>query len=40
MILAFKGKEIPKEWEHDKLLRSKNKETIAICYALNGHIPP
>ena len=33
------GHIIPNKWKHDKLLRSKNRETIAICYALKGHIP-
>ena len=41
MLLAFKGKEIPNEWKHDKLLTDKYGESIAVYYAKSGiNIPP
>ena len=40
MKLAYYGIDIPKYWEHDKLLTEKHGSTIAMCYALGGHNIP
>lgn len=32
--------DIPKEWEHNPLIRSKNKNTVGLIYSENGIIPP
>ena len=40
MYYALGGHNIPDKWKHDKLLKNKYGGTIAMCYALNGHIPP
>ena len=40
MILAKLNKDIPEEWYHNKLLKNTNEDTIALCYAKYGHIPP
>ena len=33
MLYALEGYIIPNEWKHNKLLKNKDKETIAMCYA-------
>ena len=36
MKLAKDGIDIPKYWEHDKLLTNKDGETVAMLLAENG----
>ena len=40
MRLAKDGIDIPKYWEHDKLLTDKYGQTVAMHYALMGHNIP
>ena len=34
MLLTLNNIEIPKEWEHDPLLKNNNNQTIAFIYAI------
>lgn len=40
MFYAKRGVLPPKEWEHYKLLKNFNKNTVAYCLSKNGIIPP
>lgn len=40
MYLAKEGITPPKEWYHDPNLINSNGNTVAHCFAENGHIPP
>lgn len=39
MLLAFEGKDIPKEYYHDPEIRNNNGWTVALILASNGITP-
>ena len=40
MHYASGGYDIPDKWKHDKLLKNKHGDTIAMIYASYVYIPP